>query len=256
MQSKCLGMNNAYSTLARFYDQLMEADYQEWVEYLLALGRRHHHKPSRILDLGCGTGSLTIPLAERGYQLTAIDFSREMIGIAKNKAENLGCEIPFAVGDMRSLDRPGEYFDTVISGCDVLNYLICEDDLLASFESVRKLLSPGGLWLFDLNSEYKLREIYGNQSYADLQGGFGYFWDNCYDEEEELCTMDLTFFVQVQDNLYERKEERHRQKLWTPRKIGEFSAARGFSLLACYDFLTFEPCTEETHKWQFVLKKI
>jgi ubiquinone/menaquinone biosynthesis C-methylase UbiE len=249
-------MTDPYSTLARFYDQLIEADYHEWVEYLLALASRFRHAPDRVLDLGCGTGSLSIPLAKRGCSLTGVDFSEEMLAAARHKAQALGCDISFLAGDMRSLDLPGQQFDTVISGCDVLNYLTSEDDLLAAFRTVHKLLAPGGLWLFDLNSDYKLREIYGNESYADLQDDFGYFWDNAYDEAEDICTMDLTFFVQVGENLYERRTERHRQKLWTPQEIGEYCLATGFSLLACYDFLSFGPIVEDSEKWQFVIKKI
>ena len=141
-------------------------------------------------------------------------------------SSGLGLRYFLPGGRYAQFGLPGQQFDTVISGCDVLNYLTSEDDLLAAFRTVHKLLAPGGLWLFDLNSDYKLREIYGNESYADLQDDFGYFWDNAYDEAEDICTMDLTFFVQVGENLYERRTERHRQKLWTPQEIGACLANR------------------------------
>lgn len=256
MRSKSLGMTKPYSTLAALYDLSMDVDYEEWVQYLLALGLRHHHVPRRILDLGCGTGNLTMPLAERGYKIMGVDLSKEMIEVAKGKAVAAGAEITFSVGDMRSFYLPGEPFDTVISGCDVLNYLTCEADLVSTFSAVHKLLCSGGLWFFDLNSAYKLRQIYGNESYADLQDGFVYFWDNSYDDSHDICTMDLTFFVQTGEGLYERRMERHRQKLWMPEKVRELCGAHGFSLHACYDFLTFEPCSAESHRWQLVLEKM
>lgn len=250
-----LGMNKPYSTLATLYDPSMDVDYKEWVQYLLALGLRHHHVPGKILDLGCGTGNLTIPLAKRGYPIMGVDLSREMIEVAKEKALALEEEIAFLVGDMRSFSLPGEFFDTVISGCDVLNYLTSEADLASAFRVVDKLLHSGGLWFFDLNSACKLRHIYGNESYADLQDTFAYFWDNSYDDSCDICTMNLTFFVQKGAGLYERRVERHRQKLWTPQAIRELCAANGFLLQACYDFLTFEPCSTESHRWQFVVEK-
>jgi ubiquinone/menaquinone biosynthesis C-methylase UbiE len=249
-------MNEPYSTLARFYDLSMDVDYAQWVRYLLALALRHHHIPGRILDLGCGTGNLSIPLARRGYSVTGVDLSPAMIEVARKKAMEAGLEVSFSVGDMRNLSLPCETFDTVISACDVLNYLTKEEDLLEAFEAVGKMLPQGGLWLFDLNSEYKLGQIYGNESYADLQDDFGYFWDNCYDEPSRICTMQLTFFVSTGSGLYERRVETHRQRLWTPEDIARLSARSGFSLRASYDFLTFSGCGDENHRWQFVLERM
>jgi len=248
-------MNDAYSTLAKFYDLSIGVDYEEWVQYLLALGLRHHHTPRKILDLGCGTGNLTMPLARRGYELTGVDLSPEMIEVARAKADSMRENISFRVADVRNFDMSGISFDTVISGCDVLNYVLTEAELTSAFRAVHKALQPGGLWLFDLNSESKLRHTYGNESYADLEDDFGYFWDNSYDEEENICTMDLTFFVRTASGLYERKTERHQQKLWKPQAIAEICSANGFLLRACYDFLTFKPCMAESDRWQFVLER-
>jgi len=234
----------------------MDVDYQAWVQYLLALGLRHHHMPERILDLGCGTGNVTIPLAKKGYEIAGVDLSSEMIEVAKDKALAAGMAIDFVVGDIRSYSKPGELFDTVISCCDVLNYLTSVADLVAAFQTVHRLLRSGGMWFFDLNSAYKLQSIYGNESYADLQEDFGYFWDNSYDYRLNICTMELTFFVRTPDGLYERRVERHRQKLWTPSKVRELCGEYGFSLIACHDFLTFERCGAESDRWQFLLKKV
>lgn len=255
MLSGCLGMSEAYSTLARFYDVSIGVDYEEWVRYLLAIGLRHYHLPGTICDLGCGTGNLTVPLARRGYELTGVDRSSEMIEVANAKAAACGEQISFFVEDLRDFYLPGEPFDTVISGCDVLNYLTTESDLRRAFDAVHSILCAGGLWLFDLNSAWKLKQVYGHESYADLQDDIGYFWDNSYDDKTDICTMELTFFVRTTEGLYERKRELHRQKLWTPRKIGEIANASGFALCACYDFLTVKPCSRASERWQFVLQK-
>lgn len=248
-------MSEAYSTLAQFYDLCMEVDYQEWVRYLLALMLRHRHLPKNILDAGCGTGNITVPLAKRGYDLTGVDLSAEMIGVAKAKATAEGLQIPFFVQKLQELQLPPNKFDTVISACDVMNYITTQADLERSFLSVQRLLPKGGLWLFDLNSAQKLQETYGDQSYADLRSDFGYFWDNSYDWEQGICTMELTFFVRTKEGLYQRVTEQHRQKLWMPEEIKELSAKLGFSLLACYDFLSTDPCGPRTDRWQFVLQK-
>lgn len=249
-------MSDSYSTLAQFYDLLIGVDYQEWVKYLLQLGLRNHHLPNRILDFGCGTGNLTIPLARRGYQLVGVDLSQEMIRIAKEKALASEVEIPFLTGDIRNFQFSGHHFDTVICGCDVLNYLIEPEGLLAAFETIHDLLIPGGLWLFDLNSEFKLREIYGNESYADLADDFAYFWDNGYNEKTDICTMNLTFFVRTDLGLYEKKREQHQQKLWTIQDVEKLCEASGFHLCAVHDFLFFNEWTPQSERWQFVLQKI
>ncbi|HHT89545.1 MAG: class I SAM-dependent methyltransferase [Bacillota bacterium] len=255
MRSQCLGMCDAYSTLARFYDISIGVDYEQWVGYLLDLAFRHGHVPHRILDLGCGTGNLTIPLAQRGYELTGVDLSGAMLAVAKSKTTALGIDIPYLQGDLRSLTGLSQGFDTAISGCDVLNYLTTEDDLSRAFQTVHRHLRTGGYWFFDLNSEHKLGDVYGNQSYADLDDDFAYFWDNSYDGQRTLCTMSLTFFIRTEEGLYERKKEQHMQKLWTPETIEKLCTQHGFIFQACYDFLTLESCSDESLRWQFVLQK-
>lgn len=255
MLSEWPGMSDAYSTLAKFYDLCMEVDYEEWVAYLLELSQRHQHVPQSIIDLGCGTGNLTIPLAKRGYQLTGVDLSAAMLAIAEQKARDAGLEIPLFMADLGKFQLPGKEFDTAISGCDVLNYLTTQEELQRAFQAVYRLLVPGGLWLFDLNSAYKLREIYGDQSYADLQTDFAYFWDNSYDEQRDLVTMELTFFVETAAGVYEKKTEQHRQKLWWPEEIFALAKETGFSARGCYDFLSHSSHSETSERWQFVLQR-
>lgn len=249
-------MTNAYSTLAQFYDLSMDVDYEEWVRYLLALTLRNHHLPKKICDLGCGTGNLTLPFAKRGYQLTAVDLSPDMIQVARKKASLAGLEVPFYVQDLKEFNLPGETFDTILSCCDVLNYLTTRDDLEQAFRTVHQLLDSSGLWLFDLNSSHKLEEIYGDQSYADLQENFGYFWDNYYDPVEQICTMNLTFFVVTDQGLYQRVSEQHRQKLWMPKEIHSLSKQTGFQVISCTNFLSNDPWEPTAERWQFVLRKI
>ena len=248
-------MNSAYSSLARFYDDSIGVYYGQWLRYLLALTLRHYHLPQRILDLGCGTGNLTIPLAKRGYGVTGVDISPEMIKVAQAKAQAEAVDIPFLVQDMRELRLPEGTFTTVISGCDVVNYLTTPEDLHRTFHAVNRLLQPEGLWLFDLNSARKLQKIYGDQSYADLHTDFGYFWDNRYDWDRQLCQMELTFFAQTPNGLYQRVTEIHHQKLWWPKEIKEVAQFTGFTVLACYDFLSTLPWSESAERWQFVVRK-
>lgn len=249
-------MTPAYTYLARAYDFYMEdVDYEQWVDYLLYLFALHNHEPSKILDLGCGTGNITIPLAERGFALTGVDLSLEMVAEARRKAIAKGLDVPILNQNLLALELGGKRFDTVLSVCDVLNYLIEDAKLKLAFEQVYQHLQPGGFWFFDLNSAHKLQNIYGDQFYADLQTDFAYFWDNSYDHDEEICTMDLTFFIETDDGVYKRVRETHQQKLWLPGQIEALAEKTGFSFLACYNFLETSAWNDSTERWQFVLCK-
>lgn len=248
-------MNEAYLHLAGYYDRCVNADYSQWIEYLLSLFLRFGPLPKTILDLGCGTGNMTIGLAKRGYRVTGVDLSPEMVSAARKKARESDLDLCFFVQDLRFLELPDCTFDSVICTCDVLNYLTSAADLVRAFRGVQRVLRPGGLWLFDLNSAQKLQDLYGDRSYAELQRDFAYFWDNSYDRRKRICQMELTLFVGDEKGHYRRVKEIHRQKLWLPGQIKRISAKTGFSFRACYDFPHTRPCSNAGRRWQFVLSK-
>ncbi|HHY09966.1 MAG TPA: class I SAM-dependent methyltransferase [Firmicutes bacterium] len=247
-------MTKAYTHLAPFYDFLMAADYPLWEQYLLSLFKKFAAVPKTILDLGCGTGNLTLPLVRRGFAVTGVDSSAEMLRQAALKAEEENLPVTLHKQDLRGLALP-QVFDAAISTCDVLNYQVSAADLQAVFAGVFKHVACGGLFLFDLNSAYKLANIYGNQSYAELHDDFSYFWDNSYDEESKICKMEITFFTRAENGLYKRAVERHRQKVWLPAEIRKISETAGFKFLACYDFPSLEPYSQNSQRWQFVLQR-
>ncbi len=248
-------MKPAYTYLARVYDVCMDADYERWVEYLMALFAFYQHDPGQVLDIGCGTGNIAIPLAQRGLDLTGVDLSAEMVAEAEKKAVRLGLSTLFLVQDLLDLELCGKVFDTVLSTCDVLNYLTEEAQLKRAFGRVYDHLRPGGLWFFDLNSAYKLQNIYGDEFYADLQTDFAYFWNNSYAWDRDICTMVLTFFIKTADDRYERVREKHQQKLWMPQQIEELAKRTGFDVPACWDFFSKAAWSDDSERWQFVLRK-
>lgn len=248
-------MSAAYSHLAQFYDFLMDEDYQAWTSYLLSLAAEVGCRPQRVLDVGCGTGNITMGLAEHGLQVLGTDISAAMVSYAKQKAAEQGIKPEFLVQDMRKLDLPDKTWELAIAACDAMNYLTTEEDFIQALRSIHGHLQDGALFLFDLNTEVKLREVYGHNSYADMYPDFAFFWDNSYDARAELCRMELTFFVPASAGLYRRVDERHTQKLWRPDKVEEFLDKTGFQLVGCYDFLTMDPPTKDSHRWQFAAIK-
>lgn len=246
--------DSAYTHLAQYYDRLMDVDYHQWAVYLCRLWEHFSVKPKQILELACGTGGLTLPLANMGYQITAVDISREMIAVAEAKAAKENTAVTFIVGSMLDIDLERE-FDLTICCCDAVNYLTTEQELVQFIQTAYQHTKPGGLLLFDLNSELKLREIYGNQYYAELFEEFGYFWDNYFDDQTEICTMDLTFFIKDDSGLYRRVREIHREKLWRPQVIFDYLSAQGWKLEGYFQFLTFEEPEGDAERWQFAARK-
>lgn len=247
-------VDSAYTHLAQYYDRLMAVDYQKWVSYLVEIWARMGVKPRRILELGAGTGGITIPLAQMGYEIVAVDRSPEMLAVAKEKAVKAGVTVEFITEAMERIDLRQE-FDLILSCCDAVNYLTTEEQLARFMHQAYLHAKPGGLLLFDLNSELKLREIYGNQSYAELFDDFGYFWDNWFDEHREICTMKLTFMIREANGLYRRASEMHQEKLWRPRQVFLILQEHNWQISGYYQFPTFAEPTGEEERWQFVAQK-
>ncbi|HWI55573.1 MAG TPA: class I SAM-dependent methyltransferase, partial [Desulfobacteria bacterium] len=185
-----------YANFACVYDRLMQdVPYTQWINYLDRLFKKHDIGVREILDIGCGTGNVTLPLAELGYQLTGLDMSAEMLAVAEQKARDKGLQVKWIKQDMKEMDLGGLNYELVISMTDSLNYLNTIEDLEQVFNRVRGLLKPGGWLIFDLNTHYKISEVFGNNTFTLVEDDITYIWDNDYDDVSQTCEMDLTFFV-------------------------------------------------------------
>jgi len=244
-----------YSGFASIYDRLMQdVPYEGWVRYLGRLFERFGIKPVEILDIGCGTGNVTIPLAEMGYSMTGLDFSPEMLSIAENKAREKGFSICWLQQDMRKADLGGKRFDLVISMTDSLNYLADCRELGLVFNRVKGLLKPGGWFIFDLNSAYKIREIFGSNVFTLLEDDIAYIWENDYDLEAQACNMYITFFVKEADGRYRRFSEQHRETGFETADVFELLKDAGFLVEGIFAEGSFEEPIESTERIYFVAR--
>lgn len=229
----------AYTGFAEVYDVFQDnVPYEEWCAYVTGLLAEYGVSDGLILDMGCGTGSLTELLAKAGYDMIGIDNSGEMLQIAMNKSRDSGLDILYLQQDMREFELYGTV-RAVISACDSINYVTDPEDLLEVFRLVNNYLDPHGIFLFDFNTEYKYREILGSRIIAEDREECSFIWDNYYDREQQINEYELTLFVQEEDSpLYRKYQETHYQRGYTLEQIQSLLKRAGLICLAAYDAYT------------------
>jgi len=244
-----------YENFAQIYDLLMdEVDYEKWAEFLNLLINKNKGIVTRdVLDLACGTGNITIPMARLGYNLWGIDVSEQMLSIAENKARMCGEKIRFLRQDMRNLNLTKK-FDAVLCACDGINYITDDNELTKVLQGVNRILNPGGLFIFDISSFYKLKKILGDNIFIEEKDGIFYSWENEFDDCSSIVTMRLNFFV-PDGKLYRRIEEIHFQKAYKIEDIYEILKETDFSEIEVFDEFRYTEPSEESERIFFVAKK-
>lgn len=244
-----------YTNFATIYDRLMnDIPYEKWVKYIQDILAQYNLKPEMVLDLGCGTGNVAIPMARLGYQVTALDLSTDMLAVAEQKSRTDGLNIKFIHQDMRQIDLPANY-DLVVSMCDSLNYLLEDADLKNVFTKIYELLNPGGLFVFDLNTAYKIGQIFANETFVYNEDDVAYIWENSFEPATSICDMDLTFFVRDETNHYKRFMESHAEKGYDSKEVVKWLADVGFNHISIYEAITFKPPEANTERIYFIVKK-
>lgn len=244
----------AYSGFAQVYDFLMkDVDYNGWVDYIEKIYHKEGLKPNSILELACGTGNITNRFAKKGYDITGVDISSEMLTFAKNKAHDMGINVKYLNQDMIELDY-NKKLDSILCLCDGLNYILEESDLLEVFKRVYSLLKEDGLFVFDISSYYKLSEILGDNVYAENFEDISYIWENYFDEAASICELDLTIFIR-KNGLFERYQECHYQRAYRVQEILTFLKIVGFKNINIYKGFTFDDFSTNDERVNFVCRK-
>ncbi len=248
-----MSRHTSYQHLAQVYDLLMtEAPYEQWISFAESMWDRFGAKPRTILDLGCGTGAIAIPLAQLGYRVIGVDLSEEMLAITYDKAKEKGVQVELLHQDMRELEVAAEV-DAVVSFCDSINYLTEGADVYRTFLQVYGALKSGGLFLFDVHSLYKINEVFADSTFTLTEEDVSYIW-NCELEGEAKVYHDLTIFAK-EGHLYRRFEEVHVQRGYSHEQLAEWLHQAGFELLHCSaDFTTQEP-TDASERIFYVARK-
>lgn len=241
-----------YTDFASVYDELMdETPYEQWCENVLHVFEEFKIKDGLVLELGCGTGSMTELLAAKGYDMIGVDYSEEMLNIAQNKKIESGHDILYLNQDMREFELYGTV-KAVVSICDSVNYLLEDEDVTACFKLVNNYLDPKGIFFFDFNTDYKYETVIGDSVIAENRDDCSFIWENYYDVEEKINEYDLTVFVQEEsksgEQLFRRFQETHLQRGYSLEEMKHFIEEAGMEFIKAIDADTLSEVTETSER--------
>ena len=243
-----------YTDFAYCYDRLMQdVDYGRWADYIEELFSLHGCKPSLVLDLGCGTGSFCLHMAERGYDMIGVDLSADMLACARAKSAAQGRDILFLNQDMTRFELYGTV-DAIVSLVDSINYVTYKNDLKRLFKLVNNYLNPDGLFIFDVNSEYKFRNILANNVFHHVGEDIAYIWQNSYDGSCRLCRFDLSIF-DGRGEACTRYDEVHYERAWSRMELQEMLKVSGLKLCSVFGEFTGKRPGSKCERIFFICRK-
>ena len=244
-----------YTNFAKVYDLFMDnVPYDKWVEQIKDILYKENIKDGLICDLGCGTGAITERLANLGYDMIGIDNSYDMLDVAMEKKYASGNDILYLCQDMREFELYGTV-RAIISRCDSLNYIRELSELKEVFAWVNNYLDPNGLFIFDMNTEYKYQNILGDNTFAEVREQASFIWENTYDIDKRINEYDLNLFIKLEGDNYKRFEERHVQKAYTFDEILSAIDSSNMVLEKYLDADTYGDVSEKTERILFVARE-
>lgn len=241
-----------YEDFALVYDRFMdETPYEEWCQFVVGRLKQDQITDGILLDLGCGTGSMTELLAKQGYDMIGVDLSDSMLDIAMEKRAQSGQNILYLQQDMREFELYGTVA-AVVCVCDSLNYLLEEEDLAEVFSLVHNYLDQNGVFIFDMNTIHKYRDLIGDATICENREEGSFIWENYFDEESSINEYALTLFVKQENGLFARFEEFHYQRAYELQRVAALLEQAGLTLKAVCAEGTTDPADENCERAYFV----
>ena len=243
-----------YEDFALVYDRFMdETPYEEWCQFVVGRLKQDQITDGILLDLGCGTGSMTELLAKQGYDMIGVDLSDSMLDIAIEKRAQSGHNILYLQQDMREFELYGTV-KAAVSICDSMNYILEKEDLVQVFKLVNNYLDPSGIFIFDMNTEYKYTHLLADGTFAENREESSFIWENFYDEDERINEYDLTLFIK-EGELFRKFEETHYQRCYSLDEVKEAAKEAGMDFVAAYDAFTRESVKDDSERIYLVFRE-
>lgn len=244
-----------YTSFAEVYDQLMDnVNYDRWADLYRDILTAYGIRSGKVCECACGTGGLTVPLQRRGYQMTGVDLSQEMLWIAAQKARKQGMGIPFVQQDMRRLHLHRQ-MDAVLATCDGVNYLLEDGDAAAFFKAAYDALRPGGALVFDVSTPWKLENLRGDQIICEDREDVTYMWQNRFDKRKGMLEMQLCIFVKQKDGSYRRIDEDQKQRAHTAEGLTLLLQRAGFTQIRVFGNSRMERPRDQEQRWHIAALK-
>lgn len=241
-----------YGLFAELYDGLMyDVDYNQMANFIKKRLKSYSINSGLVLDLACGTGCLTRLLAESGYDMTGVDLSEEMLGVAKQKSNE---NILYLCQNMASFELYGT-MRAIICTMDGFNYLTEKEEFLKTLKLCHNYLDPDGILLFDVNSEYKFKNVLNNNTFVYDSEDIFYTWENDFNDENGLCDFYLTFFVKNDDLSYTRINEEQTERAYSEKEIEEMLLNAGFKVCNKFNGYTEKNASEKSERILYECKK-
>lgn len=240
---------SGYNVFARYYDDLTRnIDYKKRAEYFHEIIKKFKTTENNILlDLACGTGSISEEMARLGYDVIGVDNSQEMLGIAIDKKFDSGLNIQYLCQDMRNIDMFGT-IDVTVCALDSINHLSCIDDVRKVFERVSLFSEYNGLFIFDVNTVYKHRTILADNTFTYETDNLYCIWENSLNPDTDEVKMNLEFFELEKNGLYSRSSDSFSEKAYSEETIERLLTENHFEIIAKYGDDTFSSPSETSQR--------
>lgn len=258
MSKKC----ENYGAISTIYDNInSHIDYSAWADFFeRCFDELLPSRPSLVLDLACGTGSMTLELASRGYDMIGVDGSSDMLNVAFDRKFDLELknDVLFLLQDMREFELYGTV-GAITCTLDSVNYLTADGELEQCFALAHNYLDPDGLFLFDVNTPHKFKNVYADNVYVYEEDDCGEnsfcIWQNYFDEKTRLCDFSLTVFEKNEGgDTYSRRDESQCERCYSREELENALSKTGFELIGIYSDFDFTPATDTNERWYFVAR--
>ncbi|MBR5544097.1 MAG: class I SAM-dependent methyltransferase [Clostridia bacterium] len=247
----------SYGIFSSVYDILTEnVEYEKIAHKIRSLLHKNGVDGGLLLDLGCGTGTLSFLLENKGYDVIGVDASEDMLIAANEKKYEENSNTMFLCQKAEELDLFGT-IDCAVSVLDTINHIDTLEKVQKSFEKVSLFMNMGGIFIFDMNTPYKHEKILGNNTFIYDMDEVYCAWQNSFDKENATTNIDLDFFIKNEDDdCYERYSESFCEYAYELKDILNILEKCGFEILGTYDDYSDNPTNNETERIVVVAKKI
>ena len=252
-------MSGIYGALAPIYDKWQaDVDYNKWADFFSSAFKRYFDGEVKdILDLGCGTASMTVALSKRSFDMIGVDNSPEMLSLARQRIDEAGLseKILLLCQDIREFELYGTV-EATVSSLDCINHLLNTKDVKKCFSLVHNYLVPNGIFIFDVNTKYKFENIYADNSFVFEDEGAMCVWQNSYNEKNHLCDFYISLFTENEDGSYEREDEYQRERMYPISTLKRLLNEAGFETLGIFGSFDFEELKSDDERAYIIARAI